>query len=161
MELRAARPQDAPQQAQVHAAIAQERRWIATEPPLDLEQLTRRFAGHATDPDGVSLVVLDAGRVVGHGGLRPAAPGVAELGMGLVAGARGRGGGAVLLDGLLAAAREPGRGWHKVALEVWPDNGRAVALYASRGFVVEGLLREHYRRADGSLRSVLVMGLRL
>ncbi|MHB8693226.1 MAG: GNAT family N-acetyltransferase, partial [Solirubrobacteraceae bacterium] len=52
-------------------------------------------------------------------------------------------------------------GAHKLTLEVWPDNGRAIALYAKAGFEVEGLLRDHYRRRDGSLRSALIMGLRL
>jgi RimJ/RimL family protein N-acetyltransferase len=162
MEVRAARPEDARRQAELHGEIAAERRWIATEPPYDLERWTERFAAHAVDPDGVSLVVVDDdGTMVGHGGLRPGPPGVADLGMGLAAGARGRGAGGLLLDALLGAAREPAHAWHKVALEVWPDNGRAIALYGSRGFVVEGLLRDHYRRADGSLRSALVMGLAL
>jgi RimJ/RimL family protein N-acetyltransferase len=34
-------------------------------------------------------------------------------------------------------------------------------LYAKAGFEVEGLLRDHYRSRDGSLRSSLIMGLRL
>ena len=46
---------------------------------------------------------------------------------------------------------------HKVELEVWPDNGRAISLYATYGFEVEGLRRSHYRRRDGSLRSSLIM----
>ena len=50
-------------------------------------------------------------------------------------------------------------GAHKVELEVWPDNVRAIGLYESAGFEVEGLKRNHYRRRDGSLRSALVMGL--
>lgn len=50
---------------------------------------------------------------------------------------------------------------HKVELEVWPDNERAIALYASYGFEIEGLRREHYRRKDGSLRSSVLMGLLL
>jgi putative acetyltransferase len=46
---------------------------------------------------------------------------------------------------------------HKVELEVWIDNARAIALYASAGFEVEGLRRSHYRRRDGRLRSTLLM----
>jgi putative acetyltransferase len=48
---------------------------------------------------------------------------------------------------------------HKVELEVWTDNARAIALYAGTGFHVEGVRREHYRRRDGSLRSTLLMAL--
>ena len=46
---------------------------------------------------------------------------------------------------------------HKLELEVWPDNGPAISLYARYGFEVEGLRRSHYRRRDGSLRSSLIM----
>jgi hypothetical protein len=40
-------------------------------------------------------------------------------------------------------------GAHKISLDVWTDNARAIALYASAGFEVEGLRRDHYRRKDG------------
>jgi putative acetyltransferase len=49
------------------------------------------------------------------------------------------------------------RGAHKVELEVWIDNVRAIALYTSAGFEVEGLRRDHYRRRDGRLKSALIM----
>lgn len=60
-----------------------------------------------------------------------------------------------MLDTGLEHARSGGA--HKVVLEVWPDNARAIALYARAGFQVEGLRRAHYRRRDGSLRSALLM----
>jgi putative acetyltransferase len=72
---------------------------------------------------------------------------------------RGRGRGRMLLDRALAHARDCGG--HKLALEVWPENGRAIALYARAGFEVEGLRRDHYRRLDGRLRSSLMMARRL
>ncbi len=46
---------------------------------------------------------------------------------------------------------------HKIELEVFPDNAAAIGLYRSFGFEEEGLRRAHYRRLDGSLRSVLLM----
>lgn len=46
---------------------------------------------------------------------------------------------------------------HKVDLEVWPDNGRAISLYERYGFEIEGTRRDHYRRQDGSLRSSVIM----
>jgi CheY-like chemotaxis protein len=59
------------------------------------------------------------------------------------------------VEAMLEHARSCGA--HKVELEVWPDNARAIALYVSAGFEVEGLRRDHYRRRDGSLRSALLM----
>ena len=60
---------------------------------------------------------------------------------------------------MLEHARRSGA--HKVDLEVWPDNGRAIALYAGAGFTVEGLRDRHYRRRDGALRSSLIMARRV
>ena len=40
---------------------------------------------------------------------------------------------------------------------MWPDNGRAIALYTRAGYEVEGVRRDHYRRRDGSLRSAVIM----
>jgi ribosomal protein S18 acetylase RimI-like enzyme len=83
---------------------------------------------------------------------------VLTIAMMLLPEVRGRGGGRGLLDAVLAHASATGA--HKVDLEVWPDNGRAIALYASAGFTVEGLRERHYRRRDGSLRSSLIMARR-
>jgi putative acetyltransferase len=89
-------------------------------------------------------------------GLHPtSAEGVSALGMAVLEGSRGRGGGGALLDGALGAARE--RGLHKVELEVFCENARAIGLYASRGFAVEGVRREHHLRRDGRRRSTLMM----
>ena len=48
-----------------------------------------------------------------------------------------------------------------MALEVWPDNERAIALYTRMGFIEEGRLRRHYRRRNGELWDALIMGLEL
>ena len=48
---------------------------------------------------------------------------------------------------------------HKVELEVWPDNTRAIAFYEALGFEHEGLRRDHYRRRDGSMRSARLMAM--
>ena len=64
-----------------------------------------------------------------------------------------------LLDAALEHAGNTGA--HKISLEVWTDNARAIALYAGAGFEVEGLRRDHYRRQDGRLRSTLLMGRRV
>ena len=79
--------------------------------------------------------------------------------MAILPDARGRGGGRALLAAVQEHARASGA--HKISLEVWTDNARAIALYAAAGFEVEGLRRDHYRRRDGSLRSTLIMAWRV
>jgi putative acetyltransferase len=50
-------------------------------------------------------------------------------------------------------------GAHKVTLSVWPHNERALRLYMSHGFGVEGRLRRHWRRRNGELWDALLMAL--
>jgi ribosomal protein S18 acetylase RimI-like enzyme len=157
MRVRAARPDEADEIAQQYARIAEEG-WIAGEPPIDLSERAERF--RASIEDGTTFVLEIDGRLMGHGGLHAThAKGVMTFGMAVMPEARGTGGGRLLLERIVEHARE--QGCHKVELEVWVDNGRAISLYATAGFDVEGLRRDHYRRKDGSLRSVLVMARRL
>ncbi|MDQ4071390.1 MAG: GNAT family N-acetyltransferase [Actinomycetota bacterium] len=156
MVVRPARREDVEAIARVMAAVAEEG-LIGTEPPVDLEARAHRLL-EVIEGEGPSRlwVLEEDGRVVGNAGVHEAgASGVLSLGMAILAEARGRGGGRALLDAILEHARSAGA--HKVELEVWPDNARAIALYASAGFEVEGLRRNHYRRRDGSLRSTLLM----
>ena len=146
---------DAAAMALIMAAVAEEG-LIGTEPPVDVNARADRFRASLKAPGpGASWVLEDAGRVVGHAGVREQAPGVLYLGMAILREARGQGGGRALLQAIQDHAQANGA--HKLELEVWIDNARAIALYASAGFEVEGLRRHHYRRRDGSLRSALVM----
>ena len=157
MHARPATTADAWAFAEVIAAVAAEERWIATEPPVDVAVRAERMR-EALERGRDRFWVLedDDGRVVGNLGLHPThADGVVSLGMAIVAGVRGRGGGSALLQAAMAWLHDSGH--HKVELEVWPDNERAIALYERHGFEVEGLRRDHYRRRDGSLRSALIM----
>jgi RimJ/RimL family protein N-acetyltransferase len=77
----------------------------------------------------------------------------------VAAGWRGRGVGSALLRAGIDWARRAGA--HKVALQVWPHNQAAVALYEKFGFQREGRLRRHYRRRSGELWDAIVMGLPL
>ena len=141
-------------------SIAAERDWIATEPPLDRELWRGRFEEMVAKDDRVSFLVLDDGRAVGNGGVIEEAPGLYELGMGLIDGYRGRGLGSRLMDEIIAWARaKPGA--HKIALQVWPHNTAAIRLYEKKGFVQEGYLHKHYRRASGELWDTILMGLSL
>ncbi len=159
MEVRRARLEDADAFAAIVADVAEEGRWILTEPPVDVPAFADRvrmtiLAGE----DSVWVLLRDAEIVGGLGLHATRAQGVYTLGMNLRADARGQGGGRVLLEAALAHARQTA-GIHKVELEVFPENGRAVGLYASAGFAVEGVRREHYLRRDGERRSVVMMAL--
>jgi len=156
--VRSARPEDAEPFAMVIAAVAAEGDSILTEAPVDVAGFSLRVRQTIRDPDHVLFVLVEDDEVVGCLGLHPTnAEGVNTLGMAVLEGSRGRGGGGALLDAALGAARE--RGIHKVELEVFCGNGRAIGLYASRGFAVEGVRRQHHLRQDGSRRSNLLMAL--
>lgn len=156
MHARPATPVDAQACADVIAEVAAEERWIATEPPVDVAARAALAREMIERGDPLWVLEDDEGRVVGNLGLhRTGAAGVVSLGMAIVPAARGRGGGSALLQAAMAWLHDSDM--HKVELEVWPDNERAIALYERHGFEVEGLRRDHYRRRDGSLRSSLIM----
>jgi putative acetyltransferase len=157
MRVRRAGPEDADACAAVMAEVAAEGRWILTELPFDAAEWALAMQA-GSDPTWV--VEDDGGRIVGHLGLHfgyPKAPDVVSLGMGLLAEARGRGAGSALLTAALDHARA--EGIHRVELEVFPQNARAIGLYVKFGFSVEGLKREQWPRRDGTRRDSLLMGL--
>ncbi|MFN8037650.1 MAG: N-acetyltransferase [Acidimicrobiales bacterium] len=160
VEVRAMTEADLDDALAMFRAVAGEGRWVGTEAGIDWTARREAMRVGLDAPARRSLVVVaPGGTIVGTGSVDVAGYGVAQLGMALATGWRGRGIGTVLLDELVAAARDLGA--HKVALEVWPHNARALALYRSRGFVEEGRLVRHYRRADGQLWDAVVMGLAL
>ncbi|MBC3193279.1 GNAT family N-acetyltransferase [Pseudonocardia sp. C8] len=156
MIVRAATEDDADAMARVIAAVAEEGT-IGAEAPVDVDARAQWYRDAFAKAGAGGLWVLeDDGEVVGTAGAQEmGVPGVLGLGMALLPRARGRGGGRALLDAIVEHARTGGM--HKVELEVWTDNARAIALYARAGFQVEGVRRNHYRRRDGSLRSTLLM----
>ena len=158
VDVRRAVGDDAAAMAGVIAAVAPEDT-LGAQPPVDVEARAQGFRDLIAEGAGAAWVLVDAGEVLGHLTLRPRTVGVFGLGMAIVSAGRGRGGGRALVEAALTFARESGA--HKVDLEVWPDNARAIALYAATGFVVEGLRERHYVRADGTLRSSLIMARRL
>jgi ribosomal protein S18 acetylase RimI-like enzyme len=139
--------------------VAGEGRWIGTEAPVDTERRRRRMADDVEGDDAIVLVAEAGGTPVGQLGLRLAPYGVADLGMAVAAGWRGRGVGTALLAEAVARARKAGA--HKIALQVWPHNAAALALYERFGFRREGYLTRHYRRRSGELWDAIIMGLPL
>jgi RimJ/RimL family protein N-acetyltransferase len=157
--VREAVPADADRLVDQLVAVAGEGRWIGTEAPVDVERRRRRMVADIEGEDAVVLVAETGGEPVGQLGLHLARYGVADLGMLVVAGWRGRGVGAALLREGIDRARKAGM--HKLALQVWPHNTAALALYERFGFQREGYLRRHYRRRSGELWDAVVMGLPL
>ena len=126
-------------------AVADEARWIGTEPPVE-EATARALFGSAAE--GFMLV----GALGGH-----AAQGRLSIGMFVAKEWRGRGVGSLLLAECLRRARLLRA--HKVSLEVWPHNHDARRLYRRFGFLEEGHLRAHHDRRNVELWDVIVMGL--
>jgi RimJ/RimL family protein N-acetyltransferase len=157
--VRPARAADLDRLVELLWEVAAEGRWIATEVPFDRALRRERWAERLADPAAAMLVAEAGSELVGQLGIHRAPYGVAHLGMLVARAWRGRGVGSALLAAALGWAREHGA--HKVALEVWPHNQAALALYRRFGFVEEGRLRRHYRRRDGSLSDAIVMGLPL
>jgi RimJ/RimL family protein N-acetyltransferase len=160
----------------LYAEVADEGRWLGGEAPVDQEELRARWRHRLAEGEGVHLVAETAGvaevegvaemaggaeagggLVVGHASIEVAAYRVAYLGMLVDRSWRGRGVGTALVEAVVEAARA--EGCHKVALQVWPHNEAARALYRKVGFEEEGILRRHYRRRSGELWDAVVMGL--
>jgi RimJ/RimL family protein N-acetyltransferase len=139
--------------AQLLAAVAEERDGIAAEPPIDIEKLAASWMIDGT------LVAIAEGGLVGEIHIDPSWMGFGEIGMMVAADWRGRGVGTALVAAAIEWARA--RGLHKLALSVFPHNHVAIALYRSFGFVEEGRLSRHVRRANGQLWDLIEMGLPL
>ena len=159
MIVRRAGVADVTDAARTVAAVAPEG-FLGAQPPVDIGQRAERLRavverGH---PAGLWVLEDDEGRQLGHAAVEETTPGVLTIGMAILAEARGQGGGRALLAAVQEHARTSGA--HKISLEVWIDNIRAIALYAAAGFEIEGLRRDHYRRQDGGLRSTLIMAWR-
>jgi RimJ/RimL family protein N-acetyltransferase len=141
--------------AELFAAVAGERDGIATEPPVDIDELAARFAAAI----GGSVVAVADSQIIGMIHVEASRHGFGEIGMLVDRGWRGRGVGAVLLRAAIGLARE--QGLHKLSLEVFAHNTAAIALYRKCGFVKEGRRARQYRRASGELWDSIVMGLPL
>ena len=141
-------------------AVAAEGRWLGVEVPFDRRARRERFARTLGEESGTVLVAdaRSAGTadIIGFISVDVAVYGVASVGMALLEPWRGQGIGRALLEAALVWARQAGA--HKVALEVWPDNSAAIALYEQAGFVEEGRKVAHYRRQNGELWDSVLMG---
>ncbi|TNM70014.1 ribosomal-protein-alanine N-acetyltransferase [Streptomyces sp. NP160] len=140
-------------------------RWWDVEPLLPVEAAlfgasawsAETFWSELAAPGRTYLVAEDGGgALLGYAGLALAGPDADVQTLAVAAHAQRRGVGALLLDALVAAAREGGAS--AVLLEVRADNEPAQALYAARGFERIGVRRRYYQPEDVD---ALVLRLRL
>jgi RimJ/RimL family protein N-acetyltransferase len=155
--VRRARADDADAILRVFEAVAAERQYILSEPPIDRELRRQRFLDALQSDEAQRFVAEAEGEIVGDLAVFRQGTAPATIGMGVAAPWRGRGVGTALMQACVDWAREAGV--HKLSLEVFPWNEAAIALYRKFGFVEEGRLRKQYRRQSGELWDVLVMGL--
>lgn len=143
----------------LRVAVAAEGIWIGAELPLDEAGDRAKFTETIENGETAVLFVATVdGREDLVGSLFIGGPvGIADIGMNVRDGFRGRGIGVALMEVGLDWAK--GHGMHKVTLQHWPWNEGAHALYERFGFVEEGYLRRQWRRKDGSLWDALMMGL--
>lgn len=102
-----------------------------------------------------SVVLEQAGKVIGYGIMSVAAGEAHLLNLALSAPARGAGHGWRLLEHLVASAREAGA--DTMYLEVRPSNARALSLYQRNGFEAVGRRRGYYRARVGSEDAVVLV----
>ena len=135
-----------------------EGRWIATEAPVDIEGRRQRMAEEVEGTDAIILVAEAGGsRWASSASTWPATASPTWAWRSPPAGGpRGR-------HRPAGRGRRPAgkAGAHKLALQVWPHNTAAIALYERFGFQREGYLRRHYRRRTGELWDAIIMGLPL
>lgn len=143
MEIRAARPTDAPALLDLQRALDRESQFMLLEPgerPDDVEGLAQRLAN-----PGPSFLLLAVDNDTAAGYVEVSVLGFARarrtgyVVMGVRADFAGRG----LGGGLLQAARAEAvdRGLRRLELTVMAHNRRALNLYVAQGFQVEGLRR--------------------
>jgi RimJ/RimL family protein N-acetyltransferase len=158
--LRAARPTDGRPLAQLFAAVRAEGRWLLT-PSDALSQPSEAFyiAEMIRDSSALALVAEADGDLVGNILINVERSAVSEhvgtLSVAVADGWRDVGIGTTLVRAAQDWARERGLG--KVALSVFPDNDRAIAVYEHCGFVREGLRRRQFKLRGGEFRDELLM----
>jgi RimJ/RimL family protein N-acetyltransferase len=162
VRIRIADPGDAQQLTDLAAAVSAEpEAWLIS---ADGEWRTvgeeRRYlrALRRYPHAAVFVAEADNGELVGRLSVardtHPASAHVADLGLMIAKGWRGRGVGTALLDTAVAWARESGV--RKLELHVFPWNKPALRLYERYGFEREGLRRGHYHRAGEDVDAILM-----
>jgi RimJ/RimL family protein N-acetyltransferase len=158
--IRPATARDAASFLDLYRAVAAEGGFIRTERVTGTVRRYRRRLRSSWTEREANLVAVAGDRVVGSLGIarddHPVTRHVATLGMFVDRGWRGLGVGTALMREALRWARAVGV--EKIELTVYPGNETARALYRRFGFVEEGTLVRHSKKAGGYEDEVL-MGL--
>jgi RimJ/RimL family protein N-acetyltransferase len=158
--VRPAVPRDAASFLELWRAVVGEGRYVRTERVTTTVRHYRRSFRRSWTPEEAELLAVEGRRVIGHLNVSreesPVTRHVASLGMSVAADRRGQGVGTALLEGCIRWAKT--MGVEKLALSVYPDNERAMALYRKFDFQEEGRLSGHSKKAIG-YRDEIVMGL--
>lgn len=170
LELREAGRRDAARYLEHLALIVAETPFMlqgAEDPLPDIGDQKEILEGYARRSNCVCVVaarpgaspgrqsILGSVTLIGGRGRRTAH--AAELSMGVNRATWGRGVGSLLLDAALTWARASPI-LTRVSLSVYSENRVATALYRSRGFVEEGVLRR-YAKWDGRYDDLIGMGI--
>jgi len=158
--LRSARPTDARALASLFADVRREGRWLVTPASAVSHPSEAFYIGEMIrDSSSLALVAEADGEVVGNVLISVERSVVSDhvgtLSICVADGWREVGIGSALVESAKAWARQQGLG--KVALGVFPDNARAIAVYEHAGFVREGVRRKQYRVPGGEFRDELLM----
>jgi RimJ/RimL family protein N-acetyltransferase len=158
--LRAARPTDGRPLARLYSAVRAEGRWLLTAPSAVSEPSEAFWIAELIRSSGGLVLVAEAdGDVIGNVLVTVdrsvASDHIGTLSIAIADGWRDVGVGSAMIEASQAWARE--QGLKKLALGVFPDNDRAIAVYEHAGFVREGLRRRQYRAPSGGFRDELLM----
>ncbi len=155
VDVRQASHEDIDACIELYGLVADERRWIGAEPPIDrgkLEAHLRRFI----DADDAALVVAELdGGVIGWTVLSFVDAATVTLGMGVAKPWRGRGVGSALMASAIDWATA--KGAEQMRVEVFPHNDAAIALYRRLGFRDEEILVGQFPRQSGEVWDAIVM----
>ena len=114
------------------------------------------FAPELTDENAYYLVGLSGEEVICYGGFHKVLDEGQIANVAVRADMRGKGFGRLLMQSLLDLAKR--EGIKRITLEVKDTNERAVKLYKSLGFTVEGVRRRYYANRYDALVMWLTIG---
>jgi L-phenylalanine/L-methionine N-acetyltransferase len=139
------------------SSVAKEKKYILTVEPPPFES-TRAFVQNNIEKNYAQYVAVSENKIIGWADIipleHPTMAHVGSLGMGVVTEFRGQGIGSKLLASVIQHAWDSGL--KRLELEVFADNGAAIALYKKHGFVQEGIKR-YARVIDGYYQDIIVM----